>query len=399
MKISVVIPTRNRLEYLKYAITSILAQDYDNWEVIVSDNDSAENVSDYISSLKEPRIKYSNTNQYISVTDNWNRALDLSTGEYVILIGDDDCIMKGAFSILSDLAIKYSKPELIYANGLHYVYPGALKDYPNGHLVTVGNWNLFNSKEPVMVEPEKMKFLSNEALNFRLHFSYNLQTLAIHRSLIEKVKIKGRFFHSPYPDFYSITLLFQIVEKVLFCPYPLSVVGLSPKSFGGLYFNNQADQGVEALNIGKEINDYPELKKYLIPGSKLNTYWLFALRSAQRNFSNTLDLKINFARFRYLQMVENLKEINNKPNRFKNFIKLFNYLNLKEKIKYGPKLAKIWFSEIRKKNKSNEIINELNEHLNVHPGHYNYQFKNQYGSILEVINEIMPYECTNHFKL
>ena len=48
MKFSVLLPTRNRLKYLKYAVDSVLAQDYVNWEIIISDNDSEEDIFSYM---------------------------------------------------------------------------------------------------------------------------------------------------------------------------------------------------------------------------------------------------------------------------------------------------------------------------------------------------------------
>lgn len=398
MKISVVIPTRNRLEYLKTALASIIAQDYDNWETIVSDNHSSEDIQSFITSLNEPRIKYSRTDHFISVTDNWNRALDLSTGDYVILIGDDDCLMQGTLSILHNLILEHSAPELIFANGLLYAYPNCLPSHPNGHLTTIGNWNLWNSKIPIMIEPEKLRDLCHKSANFQLYFSYNLQILTIRRSLIEKLKIQGFFFHSPYPDFYAFTMLFQKAEKVLFCPYPLAIVGLSPKSFGGQYFNKKEDKGIEDLNIDKEANEYPELNKYILPGTKLNTYWLFALRCAQKNLSNTTNLIINFSRYRSLQIAEYLLIANTKPNRFKCFFRLFRCFYLNEILTHGINLWYIYFIGQLFKGKSNEIIHRMIQNLNTHPGHYNYQFKNHYNSIMEVFNKITPHECTSHFK-
>ena len=76
MKFSVLLPTRNRLELLKYAIETVRRQDYDNWEIIISDNYSEEDIAGYIQSLKEPRIKYYRTDSFVPVTDNWNNALE-----------------------------------------------------------------------------------------------------------------------------------------------------------------------------------------------------------------------------------------------------------------------------------------------------------------------------------
>ena len=50
MKISIIVPTYNRLEHLKKLINSVIVQSYTNWELIIVDDFSQDNT---ISELKE----------------------------------------------------------------------------------------------------------------------------------------------------------------------------------------------------------------------------------------------------------------------------------------------------------------------------------------------------------
>jgi hypothetical protein len=59
MKISVLLPTRNRLDYLRFAIESVRRQQDEDWEIVVSDNCSDDNVGGYVASLGDPRIVFS----------------------------------------------------------------------------------------------------------------------------------------------------------------------------------------------------------------------------------------------------------------------------------------------------------------------------------------------------
>ena len=86
MKFSVLLPTRNRLEYLRYAVETVRRQDYDNWEIIVSDNDSAEDIRGFVDALADDRIVYLRTGSFVPVTENWNNALSHSTGDYVVML-------------------------------------------------------------------------------------------------------------------------------------------------------------------------------------------------------------------------------------------------------------------------------------------------------------------------
>lgn len=130
MKFSVLLPTRNRLALLRYAVESVRQQDYDDWEIIVSDNFSEEDIGGYVRGLGDPRIKHFRTEKSLPVTANWNNALEQSNGDYVIMLGDDDCLMPGYFTRVRQLAEAHGNPDLIYSSGYVYAYPGVMPASP-----------------------------------------------------------------------------------------------------------------------------------------------------------------------------------------------------------------------------------------------------------------------------
>ena len=50
---TVVIPTRERAEVLQHCLKTVVAQDYDNLEILVSDNFSCDDTEDVVRSFKE----------------------------------------------------------------------------------------------------------------------------------------------------------------------------------------------------------------------------------------------------------------------------------------------------------------------------------------------------------
>src|SRR4029078_1491335 len=96
-KFSVLLPTRDRLELAKDAIQTARWQSYSDWELIVADNCSSSDVREYVESLSDPRIVYIRSDKPVSVTENWNRALNASSGDYVIVLGDDDGLVPDYF--------------------------------------------------------------------------------------------------------------------------------------------------------------------------------------------------------------------------------------------------------------------------------------------------------------
>lgn len=89
MKFSVILPTRDRREWLTHAVQSVQNQTYRDWELVILDNSD---VPYYQSSpWADDRILYRwrLTN---GVADAYNRALGMATGDVIVPLGDDDVL-------------------------------------------------------------------------------------------------------------------------------------------------------------------------------------------------------------------------------------------------------------------------------------------------------------------
>ncbi|MFZ4854797.1 MAG: glycosyltransferase [Desulfuromonadaceae bacterium] len=89
--VSILIPTHNRPDYFEMALNSALAQDYDNIEIIVSDNSDDDTTSERIAPylVKYPYICYSRV-PGLAPMDNFNNCFILAEGEYINYLMDDD---------------------------------------------------------------------------------------------------------------------------------------------------------------------------------------------------------------------------------------------------------------------------------------------------------------------
>lgn len=95
MKFSVTIPAY-KAKFLKECIESILAQTYKDFELIIVNDASPEDLTSIVQSFDDPRIRYyiNETNcGALNVVDNWNKCLSYATGDYVICMGDDDKLL------------------------------------------------------------------------------------------------------------------------------------------------------------------------------------------------------------------------------------------------------------------------------------------------------------------
>lgn len=304
MKFSVLLPTRNRLEYLRYAVETVRRQDYDDWEIVVADNDSQEDIATFVREQDDPRIKYIRSDDFLPVTDNWNRALEHSTGDFVIMLGDDDGLMKGYFSRAQDLIAKFDLPDLIYSSGYLYAYPGVLPKYPDGILHHYRNATFLQTEsEPFLFSREKAMQLVHDSLNFKMKFTYNMQYSLFGRSLIEDMLRDGPFFQSPFPDYYATNVMFLKAKRILIDPEPTVAVGITPKSYGYFLFNNRESEGVEFLHTAAALRDETPGGLPMLPGTNMNNSWLLAMETMGGNYH----LKLNYGRYRRLQIMSVLR--------------------------------------------------------------------------------------------
>ena len=306
MKFSVLLPTRNRLEYLRYAIESVRRQDYVNWEVVVSDNDSQDDIAGYVRSLGDDRIRYVRTDRLIPVTENWNNALHHSEGDYVVMLGDDDGLLPGYFSTLEQSFIAHQDPDFVYVSAYFFAYRGAVQDEPEGFLRRDRN-QLLNRDGPYWLDLQTAQRITRGYLDFRMPVASNMQFSVISRRMIDELSQDGPFFRSPFPDFYATPLLFHRCERVLICPMPLVIVGITPKSYGAFHFSNRASEGTQFLGNAQQIGEASAVRSLMLPGTAYYDSWLLAMEALRQTCTDRADLRPNYRRYRFLQIIHGYK--------------------------------------------------------------------------------------------
>lgn len=89
-KVSVIIPTYNRAELLRSAISSALGQTFKDLEIIVSDDNSTDNTLEIVKGFQDKRLKYISHNKNKGVSAARNTAIKVASGEYIAFLDDDD---------------------------------------------------------------------------------------------------------------------------------------------------------------------------------------------------------------------------------------------------------------------------------------------------------------------
>ncbi|MBR8840445.1 MAG: glycosyltransferase [Stigonema ocellatum SAG 48.90 = DSM 106950] len=89
-KVSICIPTFNRVKLLPYAIESVLQQTYEDFELIVCDDGSQDSTHELLEKYVDGRIKYIRHRKNIGKSNNMRSGFDAAKGEYFIKFDDDD---------------------------------------------------------------------------------------------------------------------------------------------------------------------------------------------------------------------------------------------------------------------------------------------------------------------
>ncbi len=319
-KLSICIPTYNRLKCLNNCLNSILIakKNFDlNFEVCISDNcsdDEAENIVKPFCKDLDINFKKNDTNLGIGV--NILKSVSMAQGEFIWILGNDDLVTPDAFGQLDTLFKNNSEIDFFYINSFH-----------------LKSSYLFNYQQPFDTEnlPKNMKKFSNFPTNFKANFfnlinhkisfdfilgmylavfkkdNWDKNLHKINKKLIEDKETFSNF-HNTAPHIVVWSSAFSN-SMSYFQAKPLSVNTHGEREWGNLY------PFVESVRI-PEVLDY-----YRASGLNLYKYLYnknFALRK----------LLINLFKIYIFKNIEGSKYINFKKHILQNLLFPSIYLGL-----------------------------------------------------------------------
>ncbi len=122
-KITVIVPTYNRSDFLCRCVDSTLAQSYENIEIIIINDCSTDNTSEVVAAKygNNKRVVYIENETNLGPGGNRQKAYLVSTGEYVVFADDDDYYFDPEF-FRRALAMFYDRDDLsmVCANSIFF---------------------------------------------------------------------------------------------------------------------------------------------------------------------------------------------------------------------------------------------------------------------------------------
>lgn len=89
--VSIIMPSYNTGKFIAETLNSVLAQTYENWEIIIVDDCSTDNTDEVVAQfLSDERIKYFKNEKNSGAAVSRNRALREAKGKWIAFLDSDD---------------------------------------------------------------------------------------------------------------------------------------------------------------------------------------------------------------------------------------------------------------------------------------------------------------------
>lgn len=326
--LSIAIPTRNRQKYCIEAIKHILSYENRDFELVIHDHSDNREVEEFVLSISDDRLSYIYTEEALSSVQNMSRSIEMTRGEYVCMIGDDDTILPAIFKWA-----KYMKD-----NDIESICPGYRPEYfwPNEDTGNTGTLKVVQYKG--MKEIEKVnpilrleKLFEDGILNFPEYGLPRIYHGLVKKDILDKIYGKvGSYFGGLSPDIYSAVSLTALVKNHIVIKDTISILGASPLSTTSKGRLN-SDEGLFENTPHLKNNENYEwddlIPKYycgevIWAETAITATKDFGLKEVLEKFNRKLFNNITLADNRHITDIImeayfiNIKKKNNKFNRF-----------------------------------------------------------------------------------
>lgn len=249
---TIVIPTKDRADTLRFTLLSALSVSYPHFKVLVSDNASTDTTQSLVESFQDPRLQYVNPGRRLSMSSHWEFALSHVSEGLVTILGDDDGILPDALSSVDSICKRTGVSAVRSVVGLYH-WPGF--NYPDSpaRLTT-----LVSRGEHLVQSPTALQSVLNGYSGYGiLPMLYTGGFVDI--SIVNQMrKPNASLFASVNPDVYSAIAISHLVDNYVLTDECLAIAGHSKHSNGAAFLKSQDDKDSSALrDMFDAENDIP----------------------------------------------------------------------------------------------------------------------------------------------
>ncbi len=222
-KFSIFLPSYNRQILVLQTINSLIAQSYNNFEILLYDNGSFPSLKNSIDAYQDERIKYTRYENNQNVNDLAEDALNNMTGSYFLFLADDDVLTSSTFNIVNKL-LKNHKTEMLQVGFTNYNHTNKVYNSTQSNLGQfTGKLEVFDSIKTAF------HFFNGWGIGHRKKYpaprTNHSSGIFISKELIEKTRAQQiELFIKPFGDIGYVGALLN-TDSYYYLDLPLAIVG------------------------------------------------------------------------------------------------------------------------------------------------------------------------------
>jgi glycosyltransferase involved in cell wall biosynthesis len=283
--LSIAIATKDREYYCIESVKTMLGMNLEGMEIVIADNSGGNALQEYINEIDSPLIKYTHTSEPLNFIENFNKCIELASGRYVIMIGDDDIVRKEIMQIVRWM-MEHNVSSMSTKKYIEYHWPDSNREgLENGSLKVPefsSNIEISNNNDN-LIKLAKYGFVSY--LSFPLSKVYHG---IIDRNVLIRVKeTTGNYFGGASPDIYSCLAISSLVEKNYTIDYPYTISGICAKSGSAIASKTGLASKLEEGVFLKDRKDNYQWDAWVPRFHSVETLWaesaIKSLREMNRN--------------------------------------------------------------------------------------------------------------------
>ncbi|MCO6491601.1 MAG: glycosyltransferase family 2 protein [Phaeodactylibacter sp.] len=276
--ISIILPTFNRAKLLNRAIKSVIAQSFENWELIIVVDGSTDETLDVITSYRDSRIHHI-YQENIGRGGVRNMGIKRASGRYITFLDDDDYYLTEHLKTLEQIIIGFGFPVANIRS--------------EGYIETESGERKKLEKCPGFF-PDAMEFLWLKGTS-PMFFTF-------HNTVLDQLKFDDRFNYAQ--DFHLIVKAILVYPTFFTQKHTVVLFEHEQRGTSQLDSNKLNEMIASRLGVIFDLfeNYYSSLRKYLSPKQivrKISMDHVFLSNKAARLGNTKVALKLLFQAFHY----------------------------------------------------------------------------------------------------
>ena len=130
-RVSIIMNVRNGASFLREALDSVMAQTFQDWEVILWDDRSTDDSSRIVAEYQDPRIRYFLSSEDTPLGEARNSAIRQAKGQWLAFLDQDDVWLIG--KLQQQMALADDHTGIIYGRAIQFYPTGEQRDYDYAH--------------------------------------------------------------------------------------------------------------------------------------------------------------------------------------------------------------------------------------------------------------------------